>query len=548
MSINWIETNKDEYIKAIDDEICGDVYYYHNKVNDKVDLYTVGCELSEWDGEKIAYMINTEELKDEIILVNTCAVTEFAQIASEKLADRLYKIYPNKKIYFVGCGVNYNKEYYSKLGIPLTNKEKFMISNYGITNKNNSSCFKLNKHRDIGLVKIEDGCYNNCSYCIIHKIRPHYMMPYEKIYTQIKNLLSQGKKIIQLIGTEICSYNCNGLNLTTLCEKILLDFPEIPSLVLGALDPASKQIDSLIELIKNDKRMNNILYLCTQSCCDEILKKMNRRHNVDRLREINKLAGDDVHLVFQLILGFPGETDELFQETVDVIKELKPIDYDAIVFSPRKGTPAYDMPNRVPTEVTDKRERIIYDLIKSYTFKDDKNTNRSFAQHEQMGINKFIKHKPELSNSIIFYEDLYDKNTVVKLFPILKEYENESKDVVIVTNFDLSKDLFDLDVNIKLLTSTFGVKVVTKFLINDNIMDFISHTYWIPNVIMYRIGTYIEFYFEKLERTSEEDIIKLFKDSYLYKIDDIELMAVRLLKSGNSKLFKVVVKYFEGIL
>jgi hypothetical protein len=100
-------------------------------------------------------------------------------------------------------------------------------------------------------------------------------------------------------------------------------------------------------------------------------------------------------------------------------------------------------------------------------------------------------------------------------------------------------------VNIKLLTSKFGVKVVTKFLIDDDVMDFISHTYWIPNVIMYRIGTYMEFDFKKLVKTTKEDIIKLFKTSYLYKIDDIELMAMRLLKAGNSNLFKVVTKHFE---
>ena len=537
-----------EYLKAIDDEICGDVYYYHNEVNNKVDLYTVGCEMSEWDGEKIAHMINPEELTDEIILVNTCAVTDFAQFGSEKLADRLSKIYPNKKLYFIGCGVNYNKDYYSELGIALTNQEKFKLSNYGVASKNENSYFKLNQHRDVGMVKIEDGCYNNCAYCIIHKIRPHYMMPYEKIHKQIRNLLNQGKKNIQLIGTEICSYKSDGLNLTTLCEKILLDFPEISNLVLGALDPASKQIDTLIDLIKKEKRIYNVLYLCTQSCSDEILRRMNRRHNVDRLREISKLAGDDVHLVFQLILGFPGETDELFQETVDVIKELKPVDYDAIVFSARKGTPAYDMPDKVPVEVTDRRERIVYDLIKGYTFEDNQNTNRSFAQYEQMGSNNFVKFKPDLNNSIVIHEDLYDTNAVVRLFDRLNDYDNESKDVVLVTDFDLTKDLFDLDVNIKLLTSKFGVKVVTKFLIDDDVMDFISHTYWIPNVIMYRIGTYMEFDFKKLERTTEEDMIKLFKTSYLYKIDDIDLMAMRLMKAGNHELFKIIVEHFEGSL
>lgn len=537
-----------EYLKAMDDEICGDVYFYHNKVSDRLDLYTVGCEISEWDGEKVVSMIDVDSLTEDVIVVNTCAVTDLAQIGSEKLAERLTRIYPNKKMYFIGCGVNYNKDYYSELGSALTNHEKFNISNYGLTRKTTEASFKLNNHRDVGMVKIEDGCHNNCTYCIIHKIRPHYMMSYEKIYNQIKLLIEQGKTNIQLIGTEICSYKSDGLDLTGLCKKILSDFPEITNLVLGALDPASKQIESLIKLMYEDNRLYNMMYLCTQSCSDTILKMMKRRHNVDRLREINRLCGDKVKLVFQLILGFPGETDELFQETVNVMKELKPVDYDAIVFSARKGTPAYDMPNHIPKEVTDKRERIIYDLVKQYTFENDKDTNRSFASYEMSGINNFVRFKPDLNNSIVFYEDLYDTDAVIKLFAKLPEFEHSDKDLVIVTNFDVTKDLADLDVNIKLLTSTFGVKVLTKFLVDDSVLDFISHTYWIPNVIMYRIGTYMEFDFTRLTKASKEDIIKLFKTSYLYKIDDIDLMVMRLMKAGNSELFKAVVGEFEGIL
>ena len=534
-----------DYLKALDDEICGDVYFYHNQINDKIDLYTVGCEISEWDGEKVARLINPDDLEQGIIIVNTCAVTDFAQAGSEKLADRLTKIYPDKKIYFVGCGVNYNKDYYNNLGIALTNQEKFDIKKYGGKSKNKDYHYQLNKHRDVGMVKIEDGCYNNCAYCVIHQIRPHYMVSYDKIYKQIDSLLKQGKKNIQLIGTEISSYYSDGMRLTDLCKKILQDFPQIDNLVMGALDPASKEIDKLIELIKNESRIYNVLYLCTQSCSDRMLKMMNRRHDSNRLREINRLADGKVKLVFQLIVGFPGETDELFQETVDFVKELKPIDYDAIVFSPRKGTPAYDMPNKVPKEVTDKRERIIYDLVKAYTFKDDQDTWRSFATYEKDGSDNFVKYKPELNKSLIFYADLYNTDDVIRLYHEIPNHEDSSKDLVVVTDFDSNKDLFDLDVNIKLLTSRFGVKVLTRFMLDDDTMDFISHTYWVPNVIMYRIGTYIEFDFKKLEQTSKEEVLALFKTSYLYKIDDTDLMAQKLLKAGNKDYFKYVSQNFE---
>ena len=534
-----------EYLKSLDDEICGDVYYYHNRINDKIDLYTVGCEISEWDGEKIARLLNPKELKENIIICNTCAVTDFAQKASEKLAQRLSILYPEKTIYFVGCGVNYNKAYYEQYGTALTNQEKFNIQRYGCSKKNKDSYFQLNIHRDAGYVKIQDGCYNNCAYCIIHKIRPHYVLSYEKIKKQVEVLIAQGKTNIQLIGTEITSYRYDGLTLTTLCEKILKEIPGVKKITLGALDPASKEIDNLIELIKREPRIYNVLYLCTQSCSDTILKAMNRRHDSNRLREIHKLAGEEVHLVFQLILGFPGETDELFQETVDLIKELKPVDYDAIVFSPRKGTPAYDMPNKVPKEVTDKRETIIYNLIKEYTFENDQNTNRSFARWEKDGSDSFIKHKPILEKSEVFYYDLYDNSSLKELYSLLPNYIDKNKDLVVVTDFDLNKDLFDLDVNIKLLTMTFGVKVITRFKLNDNIVKYLSSNYWNINVIMYRIGTYIEIDFDKLNNTNSKDLINIFKSCQLYQIDNLETITQRLIKAGNIKYAKDIISNFN---
>ena len=203
------------------------------------------------------------------------------------------------------------------------------------------------------------------------------------------------------------------------------------------------------------------------------------------------------------------------------------------------------MPNKVPKEVTDKRERIVYDLVKAYTFKDDQDTWRSFATYEKDGSDNFVKYKPELNKSLIFYADLYNTDDVIRLYHEIPNHEDSSKDLVVVTDFDSNKDLFDLDVNIKLLTSRFGVKVLTRFMLDDDTMDFISHTYWVPNVIMYRIGTYMEFDFKKLEQTSKEDVLALFKTSYLYKIDDTDLMAQKLLKAGNKDYFKYVSQNFE---
>lgn len=540
-----------EYVRSLDDEILKDVYYYYNKVNDIIDLYTIGCEVSEWDGEKIVRSMNLDELEQETVIINTCAVTDLAQQASEKVVERLTHIYPNKKFFITGCGVDYNKGYYDKYGTALGNEEKFKIENYGVSARHGNFNLPPNIHRNVGTVKIEDGCYNNCAYCVIHKIRPHYMMPYKKIHAQIGALLSHGKKNIQLIGTEVSSYYSDGMHLTELCKKILEDFPEIDNVVMGAIDPASSEVDKLIELMKEEPRIYNTLYLCTQSCSDTILKAMNRRHDSNRLREISKLADNKVHLVFQLIIGFPGETEELFQETVNLIKELKPVDYDTLPFSPRKGTPAYDMPNQIPLEVIEKREQIIYDTIKEYTRENNFDTNRAFAIFEKDNFDKFNAYRPKnLKDCIVFHKDLYNTDNLYSLFNILPGYEKEKRDIVILTDYDENKDKNDLDVNIKLLTMTFGVKVITKIKVNDEVLNYLVNEPYTrfnfnPANFSFRIATFIEFDFDKLNTSSEEDVVKLFRIAQTNSLDDLDNMACKLVRAGNARFFNKLKEEFD---
>ena len=534
-----------EYLKSLDDEIGADVYFYHNKISDNIDVFTVGCEISQWDGEKIANLININELTNPngYIFFNTCAVTESANTVCKRVAKRLKDIYPNKKFYFMGCGVNYDKPYYEKYGTALTNDEKFNILKYNCSTKNDKKNIKSNKHREVGFVKIEDGCYNNCAYCIIHKIRPHYMVPYNKIKKEICTLLNQGKRDIQLIGTEIASYNNDNMDLTDLCKKILFDFPEINNIIIGAIDPASKQVDSLIELIKENDRIFNSIYLCTQSCCNTILKSMRRRHTVERLAELNKLSDGKVDFVYQLIVGFPGETEKLFYETVDNIKKLKPIDIDTIPFSRRKNTDAYNMPDQVDHKTISERERILYNTVKNYSHFTDNNQLRAMMPMNKRHIDNFMSYaEHSLKNKIIITSDLYGdksfKKIVLDINNKLKKYNIE--DLIIVTDFDKNKDMYDLDVNIKLLTAIFGIKIITNIILDDDLIDFMSDGYYTPENFAFRFCTYLSFDFKKLYKTDNEKILKIFKNILIYGIDDISVMLEKLLKSDNKKQFKYI--------
>lgn len=531
----------EEYLKSLDDEIGADVYFYHNRINNKIDCFTVGCEISQWDGEKIINMLPLHQLIDPngYIFFNVCAVTESAQKVCERITERLTLVYPERKFFFMGCGVDYNKEFYEQYGTALTNQEKFNVINYGCTRKNSQWNILVNKHRNVGYVKIEDGCDNNCAYCIIHKIRPHYMISYEKIKNQIDNLLTQGKRDIQLIGTEITKYNYNNLTLSSLCEKILEDYPEIDSLVVGALDPASKEVDKIIELIKHEPRMFNSLYLCTQSCSDIILKKMRRRHNSNRLRELASLADGKIDFVYQLIIGFPGETDELFKETLDFVKELKPIDIDTIPFSARKGTDAYDMADKISAKVITGRERQLYDTVKSYSDFEDENRLRAMKPMNQELIEEFMKFNEYniLSESTYVIPDLYSTKGFVDAFNVLS-----NDNVNILTKFDKDKDIYDLDVNIKLLTALFGTKIITIIELNDETIPLFSDGYYTLENISYRFCTYLELEFGKLVTTKKEDLLKIFKTVYVYNLYDIHELLAQLYKAGNIDYYKYISK------
>ena len=534
-----------EYLKALDDEIGADVYFYHNKVAKNIDIFTVGCEISQWDGEKITNLLNFDEMKNPngYILFNTCTVTESANTVCKRITKRLRTVYPNKQFYFMGCGVNYDKEFYSQYGTALTNEEKFNIFKYGCLTKSKKAPIQSNKHREVGFVKIEDGCYNNCAYCVIHKIRPHYQVQYKKIHKEITMLLNQGKRDIQLIGTEIASYHSDGMDLTDLCRQILKDFPQINSLVIGAIDPASRQLEKLIDLIQNDERVFNSIYLCTQSCCDTILKSMRRRHLVSRLEELNRLADGKVDFVYQLIVGFPGETEKLFQETVENIKQLKPIDIDTIPFSPRIGTDAYSMPGQIaPDEISD-RERRLYDAVKEYSSFEADNQLRAMKPMNRRHIDAFMSHAEfDLRNKNVLRIDLYGEKGFQDAFAAINT-SNNLDDIVLITRFLPDQDMYDLDVNIKLLTSIFGIKVITEVLLDDDLIPFMSDGYYTPETLSFRLCTYLSFDFTKLKHTNEEDLLRLFRNVLIYGIDDVSVMLEKLLRSDNKSYFQYIVKH-----
>lgn len=479
-----------EYVHMINTNILGDVYYYSNKVGN-VDIYTIGCELSQWDGERILETI-TANSNERCIIFNTCAVTLRAQKASEILIKMLDQMYPDIKKYIVGCGVNYNYDYYKKYGICLTNESKFDPKSY---NKNYTSRFNRNfdhNHVDdnCGLVKIQDGCNNHCTYCVINKLRNKpYSLPYSDIHRQISDYISNGKCFIWLLGTEICKYDSDGMKVSDLCKKILEDFPNIENLTFGALDPASKEVEKLIDLIQNNPdKMNNIITLSAQSACDEILRLMKRRHNVKRLEYIVNYGKErNVYFAYHIIPGFPGETEELFNITYENLKKFKPVHIHCMGFSARKGTPAYDMIQNNSPEVIEKRKRLLFSISEDINNIECKcnNVKKTFKESRDSLYEQYLRRVINLSNTkritideineniednvccyINVYNPLEIKKAVSNLIPC-KSHHN----ITFVFDYDDNFDSDTLEVYTKYITVTYEIKCMAKIKLTDVFMD-----------------------------------------------------------------------------
>ena len=147
--------------------------------------------------------------------------------------------------------------------------------------------------------------------------------------------------------------------ISDVCAGLLRDVPGLQRLRLSSVDPASPQIFKIIDLMHSDARMMPHMHLSMQSGSDEILRAMRRRHSADTVRRIVQAAGRDITFSWDIICGFPGETDELFNQTVDLAMQTRPIKVHAFPFSPRPGTLAADMPNQINRATSKQRVKVI---------------------------------------------------------------------------------------------------------------------------------------------------------------------------------------------
>lgn len=359
----------------------------------KVGFLTLGCKTNQYETNGMmqqfldaGYEICTVDEEPDVYVVNTCTVTN---IADRKSRQSLRKVKDNKNtiVVAVGCYAQVAKDTLQnmpEIDIVLGNKEKKDIVKYieeYETNKNKIiEVADINKQQDFDeygcitytekartTIKIQDGCNNFCSYCLIPYARGRIRSRNkENILEEAKKIANEGIKEIVLTGIHIASYG-KDFNEEYELVDLLEDLNKIEGIErirLGSLEPTIITEEFVERLSKLDKICNHF-HLSLQSGCDETLKRMNRKYKTKEFREVVKRLRDnikDVNLTTDIIVGFPGETEEEFNTTYEFLKEIKFYKMHIFKYSKRDGTIAATMPNQIDGNIAEQRSKKLIEL------------------------------------------------------------------------------------------------------------------------------------------------------------------------------------------
>ncbi|MGN0394793.1 MAG: tRNA (N(6)-L-threonylcarbamoyladenosine(37)-C(2))-methylthiotransferase MtaB [Coprococcus sp.] len=380
---------------------------------------TLGCKTNQYETDAMMEILENAgarqvpfEEKADIYIINTCSVTNMADKKSRQMIHRARKANPDAIVVACGCYVQAQEEKLKEdtsLDIIVGNNKKKDIADIIETYMNeNKKCSVLDisaekEYEEIHIskvsnhtrayVKIQDGCNQFCTYCIIPYIRGRIRSRDEKeIIAEIEALAASGVKEVVLTGIHISSYGKdkeNGIYLADLVECIS-KIKAIKRIRLGSLEPNIITEEFVARMSKNPKVCPHF-HLSLQSGCNAVLKRMNRKYTCEEYLEKCELlrrAYDRPAITTDVIVGFPGETDEEFQQTLDYLTKLNLYEMHIFKYSPRQGTIAADMPGQVSPD----KKNIRSDELLKLSERNKESYERSFTGEElQVLVEEIIK-------------------------------------------------------------------------------------------------------------------------------------------------------------
>lgn len=388
-----------------------------------VSFYTLGCKVNQYETNameqqfiKNNYEIVENTQKADIYVINTCTVTNMAERKSRQMLRRVKEINPFAVLVVCGCYAQVAKNELEQipeidiiLGINEKNEIVQIVENYmekmAEQDKRSQEAeiddvSKQKEFLDFGdvtyteknraVVKVQDGCNMFCSYCIIPYARGRIRSrKIESVVSEIEKIAKEGIKEVVITGIHVASYGKDFDNENTSKKIRLIDLLEainkidgIDRIRLSSLEPTIVDEEFATRLSKLDKICDHF-HLSLQSGCDETLKRMNRKYTTqiyrDAVATLRKYY-PEASFTTDVIVGFPGETDEEFAKTYEFLKEIDFYRLHVFKYSPRRGTVAEKMPNQIDGNKKEERSNKLIEL-----------SNSTENKHNQSYIGKTVK-------------------------------------------------------------------------------------------------------------------------------------------------------------
>lgn len=342
-------------------------------------FYTLGCKVNQFETQALELLLSERghSIADnfgaaDVIIVNTCTVTSVSDQKSRRIIRHFVKEYPNAKIAVCGCLSQVNPESIQAIdGVSIiagtSDRAAFVdkIEEIKAANENSFTADNPLSRREFeylpagglhghtrAMLKIEDGCSNFCTYCIIPYSRgPVRSMPLETALSECRKISEQGYKEVVVTGIEISSYGRDlkpKSDLTEIVSSLCGSFPDV-RFRLGSIEPRTITEEFCIKL-KSFTNLCPHFHLSMQSGCDETLLRMHRKYDTARFYESVALLREhfpNCAITTDMIVGFPGETDAEFDKTLEFVKKCAFSSMHIFPYSKRAGTPAAKMENQI---------------------------------------------------------------------------------------------------------------------------------------------------------------------------------------------------------
>ena len=348
----------------------------------KYKIYTLGCKVNYYESTSLSETLERNGVRAaapgeeaDVCIINTCTVTSESDRKSRQVIRRAIKENPGAKIIVTGCSVetsgktiekiegvdllcgNACKNYAAQSALALLRGEKVLSLVPPLDRAGYEKMSISSSERTRAYIKIEDGCDNKCAYCIINRARgPVRSRPFDEIISEAKTLLAKGYKEIILTGIEVSKYSCGDYTLA----DVVLALDALDGLLrigLSSIDPSYLRPDTVAKLARA-KHLTPHFHISLQAGCDRTLSRMRRPYNTSiaaRNLEALRAAIPGVAFTADVIVGFPGETDADFEDTLRFMDILRPLHLHVFAYSRRPDTEADAMGSQIDENIKSER-------------------------------------------------------------------------------------------------------------------------------------------------------------------------------------------------